>query len=82
VSAADLDEAKLSAWCRRFLGDGTTARYHVVRELPRTANGKVLRNRARLHAHRATPQRTAARYRQKIIDERTAYASDNQRCSL
>lgn len=82
ASAVDLDEAKLSAWCRRFLGDGTPARYHVVRELPRTANGKILRNRARLHEHRATPQRTPACHRQKMISERTAYASDNQRCAL
>lgn len=59
ASTADLDEAELSAWCRRFLGNDTPARYHVVRELPHTANGKVLRNRAWLHAHRVTPPRTA-----------------------
>lgn len=61
ASVADLDEAKLSAWCRRFLGDGSPTRYHVVRELPHTANGKVLRNRTWLHEHKGTPPRIAAR---------------------
>jgi 3-hydroxy-4-methylanthranilate adenylyltransferase len=59
ASATDLDEAKLNAWCRRFLGNDTPARYHVVQELPYTANEKVLRNRTWLHEHRTTPQRTA-----------------------
>jgi 3-hydroxy-4-methylanthranilate adenylyltransferase len=55
ASAADLDQNELSAWCRRFLGDTTVpARYHIVRALPRTANGKILRDRIRLHEHRAT----------------------------
>jgi acyl-coenzyme A synthetase/AMP-(fatty) acid ligase len=65
ASAVNLDQTELSAWCRRFLGDGPPVQYHVVRELPRTANGKVLRNRSWLHEHRATPQRTITRHREK-----------------
>ncbi|MGH3795678.1 MAG: hypothetical protein ACRDSP_12390 [Pseudonocardiaceae bacterium] len=34
ASAADLDQSELNAWCRRFLGDGAPAHYHVVRERP------------------------------------------------
>jgi acyl-coenzyme A synthetase/AMP-(fatty) acid ligase len=46
-SAADLHHTDLRSWCRRFLGDSVApARYHVVRELPRTANGKVRRIRS------------------------------------
>jgi acyl-coenzyme A synthetase/AMP-(fatty) acid ligase len=64
ASAADLDQIELSAWCRRFLGDATVpARYHVVRALPSTANGKILRDRTRLHEHRATLQKTATSHR-------------------
>jgi acyl-coenzyme A synthetase/AMP-(fatty) acid ligase len=63
ASAADLDEAKLSAWCRRFLGDGSPSRYHVVRKLPHTANGKILRNRAWLHERGDTPQRIPASHK-------------------
>jgi acyl-coenzyme A synthetase/AMP-(fatty) acid ligase len=65
ASAADLDPTELRAWCRRFLGHSAPARYHFVRELPRTANGKVLRNRTRLHEHRAALQRTITRHREK-----------------
>lgn len=56
ASAADLHHGELRAWCRRFLADAAPARYHIVRELPRTANGKVLRNRRGLHEHRNTQQ--------------------------
>jgi acyl-coenzyme A synthetase/AMP-(fatty) acid ligase len=46
-SAADLHHTDLRSWCRRFLGDSVApARYHIVRELPRTANGKVRRIRS------------------------------------
>ncbi|MGH3672413.1 MAG: class I adenylate-forming enzyme family protein [Pseudonocardiaceae bacterium] len=65
ASAADLDPTELLAWCRRFLGDDAPARYHVVRELPRTANGKVLRHRTRLHEHIATPQRNATSHKER-----------------
>lgn len=52
ASAADLDHGELRSWCRRFLGEAAVpARYHIVRELPRTANGKVLRHRIRLLEH-------------------------------
>lgn len=66
ASPADLDQAELRAWCRQFLGDAVApARYHIVRELPRTANGKVIRNRAQLHAHSGSPQRTATIHRER-----------------
>jgi acyl-coenzyme A synthetase/AMP-(fatty) acid ligase len=65
ASATDLDHTELSAWCRRFLGDGSPVRYHVVRELPRTANGKILRNRASLHEHRTVPRRAPRGHREK-----------------
>ncbi|MEU6062882.1 hypothetical protein [Streptomyces sp. NPDC047097] len=57
--AADVTDGALSAWCRRFLGPEATPRYfHVVRELPRTASGKLLRDRARLHGLGWSPRPT------------------------
>lgn len=57
-SPADLGHTELRAWCRRFVGDAVApARYHVVRELPRTANGKIIRNRAQLLEHSGSTQR-------------------------
>ncbi|MCC3769296.1 class I adenylate-forming enzyme family protein [Streptomyces sp. UNOC14_S4] len=54
ASAAALEQAELRAWCRRFLDDAAVPdRYHVVRELPRTSNGKILRSRTRLLEHMA-----------------------------
>jgi acyl-coenzyme A synthetase/AMP-(fatty) acid ligase len=55
-SAADLHHTDLRSWCRRFLGESAApARYRVVRELPRTANGKVRRIRRRPHEHQDNP---------------------------
>jgi acyl-coenzyme A synthetase/AMP-(fatty) acid ligase len=52
ASATDLDHGELTAWCQRFLGNrAKPAAYYVARELPRTANGKVLRCRAGLRRH-------------------------------
>lgn len=49
-----VDGGQLRSWCRRFLGDAMPrARYHIVRDLPRTTNGRVIRDRAQLRAHRA-----------------------------
>lgn len=46
---APIDRAALLARCRAELGDDPEPALHVVRALPRNANGKLLR--ARLHAH-------------------------------
>ncbi|MFG2949574.1 class I adenylate-forming enzyme family protein [Streptomyces adustus] len=56
ASSADLDGDELRSWCRRFLG-GTPApdRYHLLRELPRTAGGKAVRDRGVLRRHRTHP---------------------------
>lgn len=44
----------LVAWCQGRLGTAPPPiRLHVLPTLPRTANGKVLRDPERLHAHRA-----------------------------
>lgn len=52
----ELRPAELSDWCRRFLGEGSAPRrFHVVPELARSASGKVLRDRARLHARGWAP---------------------------
>ena len=49
VTRSALSQAELSSWCRRFVGDtAAPRRYHFVRRLPRTSNGKVLRDRSRL----------------------------------
>jgi acyl-CoA synthetase (AMP-forming)/AMP-acid ligase II len=43
-----LDHIDLVEWCRRMLGEGHVPSYcHIVPALPRTANGKPLRNRKR-----------------------------------
>jgi acyl-coenzyme A synthetase/AMP-(fatty) acid ligase len=48
---AELGQVELTAWCGRFLRPGDIpTRYHVLPELPTTANGKYLRNRERLFA--------------------------------
>lgn len=61
ASPADLGQAELRSWCRRFLGEEMIpARYHVVRDLPRTSNGKVVRHRAALHEHRRAFRPAAA----------------------
>lgn len=45
-----LTRTDLGAWCHRFLGPSAASlRYRLVSELPRTASGKVLRDRDRLH---------------------------------
>ncbi len=47
-----LDQQELRSWCRRFLGEtAAPARYHIVRELPRTARGKAVRDHSRLRQH-------------------------------
>ncbi|MET9464251.1 class I adenylate-forming enzyme family protein [Streptomyces sp. NPDC006544] len=52
----ELRPAELSSWCRRFLGEHSAPRrFHVVPELARSASGKVLRDRARLHARGWAP---------------------------
>jgi 3-hydroxy-4-methylanthranilate adenylyltransferase len=52
VGSAELDHQDLRRWCRHFLGVAATpSRYHLLRELPRTGNGKVARNRRRLREH-------------------------------
>jgi acyl-coenzyme A synthetase/AMP-(fatty) acid ligase len=53
VGSADLDQQELLGWCRTMLGaDCVPSHCHVLRELPRTGNGKVVRNRSRLHERR------------------------------
>lgn len=55
VSATkDVDPGELEDWCLRLLGEQRTpSSYHVVRELPRTANGKLLRDRHALREYGA-----------------------------
>jgi acyl-coenzyme A synthetase/AMP-(fatty) acid ligase len=56
VGSVELGEADLTAWCRRFLDEtNTPSRYHLMRDLPLTANGKRLRSRRHLSEHRLTP---------------------------
>ncbi|CAM5682669.1 AMP-dependent synthetase [Streptomyces avidinii] len=56
AGSAELRPAELSDWCRRFLGEHSAPRrFHVVPELARSASGKVLRDRARLHARGWAP---------------------------
>jgi acyl-coenzyme A synthetase/AMP-(fatty) acid ligase len=55
VGSDELDQQELLAWCRRILGaDCTPSNCHVLSELPRTGNGKVIRNRDRLHERRTS----------------------------
>jgi acyl-coenzyme A synthetase/AMP-(fatty) acid ligase len=54
ASSAQLDGGELHSWCRRFLGGAPAPdRYHLLRELPRTANGKAVRDRSILRRHTA-----------------------------
>lgn len=56
AGTSELRPAELSDWCRRFLGEHSAPRrFHVVPELARSASGKVLRDRARLHARGWAP---------------------------
>ncbi|MGW9248639.1 class I adenylate-forming enzyme family protein [Streptomyces badius] len=56
-----LTRTDLAAWCHRFLGpSGVPPRFHLVPELPRTAGGKVLRDREWLNG-RSWFSRPAAR---------------------
>ncbi|MEV0979539.1 class I adenylate-forming enzyme family protein [Streptomyces sp. NPDC049915] len=56
ASSAELDGEDLRSWCRRFLGGAPAPdRYHLLRELPRTANGKAVRDRGVLRRHRTHP---------------------------
>lgn len=46
-----LAEGDLASWCRqRLAGHKIPRRFYVRSELPRTANGKLIRSRERLHA--------------------------------
>ncbi|MGW3355386.1 class I adenylate-forming enzyme family protein [Streptomyces bungoensis] len=56
ASSAELDGDELRSWCRRFLGGAPVPdRYHLLRELPRTAGGKAVRDRGVLRRHRTHP---------------------------
>ncbi|MEU8585908.1 AMP-binding protein [Streptomyces sp. NPDC048664] len=56
ASSAELNGDELRSWCRRFLGGAPVPdRYHLLRELPRTANGKAVRDRGVLRRHRTHP---------------------------
>lgn len=56
ASSAELDGDELRSWCRRFLGGAPAPdRYHLLRELPRTAGGKAVRDRGVLRRHRTHP---------------------------
>jgi acyl-coenzyme A synthetase/AMP-(fatty) acid ligase len=48
---------ELASWCRQHPGVFVPQLFHVVTALPRTANGKLIRNRALLHAAYDTGQR-------------------------
>ncbi|MFJ5552586.1 class I adenylate-forming enzyme family protein [Streptomyces sp. NPDC093225] len=66
AGTAELRPAELSAWCRRFLGERSAPRrFHVVPELARSASGKVLRDRARLHERGWAPRPAAAAGRRR-----------------
>ncbi|MDW4910385.1 class I adenylate-forming enzyme family protein [Streptomyces sp. ADMS] len=53
----ELARADLSAWCRRFLGEqAVPRRFHMVPELARSASGKLLRDRDRLHERGWAPR--------------------------
>ncbi|WP_438484461.1 class I adenylate-forming enzyme family protein [Streptomyces sp. S186] len=53
----ELRRDDLAAWCRRFLREAAVPRcFHVVPELARSASGKVLRDRARLHGRGWAPR--------------------------
>ncbi|WP_063753349.1 class I adenylate-forming enzyme family protein [Streptomyces sp. NRRL S-87] len=66
AGTAELRPAELSAWCRRFLGERSAPRrFHVVPELARSASGKVLRDRARLHERGWAPRPAVAAGRRR-----------------
>jgi 3-hydroxy-4-methylanthranilate adenylyltransferase len=55
AGSADLTQSELIRWCRDALGvTRAPRRCHIVRSLPRTASGKLLRSRERLLAHAFT----------------------------
>lgn len=57
AGSAELRRADLTAWCRRFLHETAVPRhFHVVPELARSASGKLLRDRARLHERGWAPR--------------------------
>lgn len=52
VGSDELDKEELLAWCRRLLGpDRTPATCHILNGLPRTGNGKIVRDRDRLREY-------------------------------
>jgi acyl-coenzyme A synthetase/AMP-(fatty) acid ligase len=54
AGSPELAQSDLIRWCRDVLGVARTPRRcHIVRHLPRTASGKLLRSRERLLAHAA-----------------------------
>ncbi|WP_105970503.1 class I adenylate-forming enzyme family protein [Streptomyces geranii] len=59
TGSAELARTDLSAWCRRFLTEQSVPRrFHKVPELPRSASGKLLRDRDRLHERGWAPRPT------------------------
>lgn len=61
-----LDQRELRSWCRRFLPDlPAPTRFHIVGHLPRTANGKVVRDRTALREHRQRRHDTDLSYRER-----------------
>lgn len=49
ASSHELDGTDLQRWCERFLRESSVpVHYHVVRKLPRTPSGKLVRARAQL----------------------------------
>jgi acyl-coenzyme A synthetase/AMP-(fatty) acid ligase len=50
-AAAPVTETALATWCREQVGpDGVAGRFHIVPDIPRTTNGKLIRNRELLYA--------------------------------
>jgi acyl-coenzyme A synthetase/AMP-(fatty) acid ligase len=63
ATTGGFDESELAGWCqRRLSGHKIPKRFHVMHSLPRTVNGKLVRDRAALHAayarQRGTQQRS------------------------
>ncbi|WP_431032173.1 AMP-binding protein [Streptomyces sp. P6-2-1] len=66
ATRADLDSTDLRSWCRRFLGGAPAPdRYHLLRMLPRTANGKAIRDRVVLRRHTTAPRGNPTDERQR-----------------
>ncbi|MFB9447224.1 long-chain fatty acid--CoA ligase [Dactylosporangium vinaceum] len=55
AASPHINPHELAEWCRQVLGPATLPdRYHLTPELPRTAGGKLLRNRAGLREYITT----------------------------